>query len=49
VLIIREEFEEAFVMKFAGLLAACPRYDLVYQDPDPQFDFVDTIAREKPW
>lgn len=41
VLVIREEFEEAFREKFSAMLQAVPSYDFVYQSV-PEW-------REKPW
>lgn len=49
VFIIREDFVDAFREKFTEMLAKCPRYDLVFQEMDPDFAFVETVQREKPW
>jgi hypothetical protein len=49
VFIIRDSFEEAFREKFAAMLAACPKYDLVHQEMDPIFPGITAIPREKPW
>ena len=48
VFIIREEFEDAFRSKFSVMLDACPRYDLIFQEMDPIFPSIQTVAREKP-
>lgn len=30
------------------MLAACPEYDLVFQEVDPEFSHISTVQREKP-